>query len=152
MRARIYYQTFVPPLRKGSREKDRKRSRKNHMEVNTVKSEVDEDNSPREKESKKKVTPHEEVLAVPFKQESKGKTFRIGTKLGKDHQRQLIALVREFEDVLFEDVFAWGPEDMRGIDPAVVVHRLYMDPNFSPIKQKKTLFNDEKNIAIREEV
>ncbi|GAA0156433.1 hypothetical protein LIER_13935 [Lithospermum erythrorhizon] len=41
---------------------------------------------------------------------------------------------------------------MPGIDPAVAVHRLYVDLTFSPIKQKKRLFNDQKNIAIREEV
>ncbi|GAA0148198.1 hypothetical protein LIER_07711 [Lithospermum erythrorhizon] len=41
---------------------------------------------------------------------------------------------------------------MPGIDPAVAIHKLYIDPTFSPIKQKKRLFNDEKNTAIREEV
>ncbi|GAA0174049.1 hypothetical protein LIER_27520 [Lithospermum erythrorhizon] len=41
---------------------------------------------------------------------------------------------------------------MPRIDPAVVVHKLYVDPTFQPIKQKKRLFNDEKNQAIREEV
>ncbi|GAA0161645.1 hypothetical protein LIER_39267 [Lithospermum erythrorhizon] len=40
---------------------------------------------------------------------------------------------------------------MPGIDPAVAVHKLYVDPTFSPIKQKKRLFNDEKNTTIREE-
>ncbi|GAA0142183.1 hypothetical protein LIER_03140 [Lithospermum erythrorhizon] len=41
---------------------------------------------------------------------------------------------------------------MLGIDPTVAVNRLYMDPTFSLIKQKKRLFNDEKNTTIREEV
>ncbi|GAA0174501.1 hypothetical protein LIER_27883 [Lithospermum erythrorhizon] len=86
--------------------------------VNTVKSEVDEDNLQRERESEKKAMPHEEVLTVPFKQENKEKTFQIGTKLGKEHHQRLIALVREFEDI-----FAWGPEDMPVIDTTVVVHR-----------------------------
>ncbi|GAA0154020.1 hypothetical protein LIER_12122 [Lithospermum erythrorhizon] len=40
---------------------------------------------------------------------------------------------------------------MPSIDPAVAVHRLYTDPTFPPVKQKKKLFNDEKNTAIREE-
>ncbi|GAA0158320.1 hypothetical protein LIER_38619 [Lithospermum erythrorhizon] len=41
---------------------------------------------------------------------------------------------------------------MSGIDPAVAMHRLYIDTNFTPVKQEKRLFNDEKNAAIREEV
>ncbi|GAA0171765.1 hypothetical protein LIER_25725 [Lithospermum erythrorhizon] len=41
---------------------------------------------------------------------------------------------------------------MPGINLAVALHRLYVDLTFSPIKQKKRLFNDEKNIAIKEEV
>ncbi|GAA0138637.1 hypothetical protein LIER_00343 [Lithospermum erythrorhizon] len=41
---------------------------------------------------------------------------------------------------------------MPSIDREVAIHRLYIGPTFSPIKQKKRLFNDEKNTAIREEV
>ncbi|GAA0183486.1 hypothetical protein LIER_30887 [Lithospermum erythrorhizon] len=40
---------------------------------------------------------------------------------------------------------------MPGIDPKVATHKLYVDPTFQPIKQKKRLFNEEKNKAIREE-
>ncbi|GAA0155731.1 hypothetical protein LIER_13398 [Lithospermum erythrorhizon] len=112
-RARICYQTSVPPLNKGPNGQDRKRSRENHMEINM----------------------------------RKEKPFRIGTKLGEEHEQRLIALVREFEDV-----FVWGPEDMPGIDPAVATNKLYVDPTFSPIKQKRRIFKDKKNIAIREEV
>ncbi|GAA0163733.1 hypothetical protein LIER_19528 [Lithospermum erythrorhizon] len=90
--------------------------------------------------------PYEEVIIVPFTPGNKERTFRIGTKLGNDHQRRLITLIREFEDV-----FAWGPEDMPGIDSAVTIRKLYSNPTFSPIKQKKRFFNDEKNTAITEE-
>ncbi|GAA0153588.1 hypothetical protein LIER_11790 [Lithospermum erythrorhizon] len=41
---------------------------------------------------------------------------------------------------------------MSGIDPAVTQHILYNNSDFIPVKQKKRLFNDEKNAAIREEV
>ncbi|GAA0158406.1 hypothetical protein LIER_43447 [Lithospermum erythrorhizon] len=41
---------------------------------------------------------------------------------------------------------------MPGIDPAIVVPKSYVDSTFSPINQRKRLFNDEKNLAIREEV
>ncbi|GAA0161010.1 hypothetical protein LIER_17429 [Lithospermum erythrorhizon] len=41
---------------------------------------------------------------------------------------------------------------MPSIDPAVEVHILYIDPTFPRIKQKKRLFNIERNTTIREEV
>ena len=36
-----------------------------------------------------------------------------------------------------QDVFAWSHEDMPGIDPSVIVHRLNVNPASSPIRQKK---------------
>ena len=32
-----------------------------------------------------------------------------------------------------QDVFAWSHEDMSGIDPSVMVHRLNVPPSFAPI-------------------
>ena len=32
------------------------------------------------------------------------------------------------------EVFAWKQEDMGGIDPAVITHRLNVNPSFKPIK------------------
>ncbi|GAA0168759.1 hypothetical protein LIER_40628 [Lithospermum erythrorhizon] len=46
-KARICYQTSVPPLNKGDGEKPRKRSRKSHGEVNVVRGEEEKDNSPK---------------------------------------------------------------------------------------------------------
>ena len=36
-----------------------------------------------------------------------------------------------------QDVFSWSHEDMSGIGPSIIVHRLNMLPSFSPIQQKK---------------
>ena len=36
-----------------------------------------------------------------------------------------------------QDVFTWSHEDMPGIDPSVIVHRLNVNPASSPIQQKK---------------
>ncbi|KAL5545680.1 hypothetical protein UlMin_005367 [Ulmus minor] len=59
----------------------------------------------------------------------------------------LIIFLREHRDV-----FAWSHEDMPGIDPNVIVHRLNIDPNFKPIKQKRGTFNAERYMAINTEV
>ncbi|GAA0146343.1 hypothetical protein LIER_06324 [Lithospermum erythrorhizon] len=97
----------VPLLNKVPSERETKRSRDNHMEINTVKRKADKDNSPKEMRIEKRVMPHEKVVIVLFKQGDKEIFFRIGTKLGEDHQQLLIALIREFEYV-----FTWGPVDM----------------------------------------
>jgi len=41
---------------------------------------------------------------------------------------------------------------MPGIDPSVEVHRLNVSPSFSPIRQKKWVFAQERDRAIAEEV
>ncbi|GAA0169533.1 hypothetical protein LIER_40781 [Lithospermum erythrorhizon] len=41
---------------------------------------------------------------------------------------------------------------MSGVDPDVALHRFHVDPLFHPIKQRKRIFSEEKNLAIREEV
>ncbi|KAL5562028.1 hypothetical protein UlMin_031775 [Ulmus minor] len=43
-------------------------------------------------------------------------------------------------------------DDMPGINPNVIVHRLNIDPNFKPIKQKRRTFNAERYMAINTEV
>ena len=51
-----------------------------------------------------------------------------------------------------QDVFTWSHEDMPGIDPLVIVHRLNVNPASSPIRQKKRVFAQERDKAVAEEV
>ncbi|XP_059664113.1 uncharacterized protein LOC132309870 [Cornus florida] len=51
-----------------------------------------------------------------------------------------------------QDVFAWVHEDIPGIDPTIIEHRLNVNPNFKPIRQKRRTFTPERNQAISEEV
>ena len=51
-----------------------------------------------------------------------------------------------------QDVFAWSHEDMPGIDPSVMVHKLNVSPSFPPIRQKKQVFAQERDKAIAKEV
>lgn len=50
------------------------------------------------------------------------------------------------------DVFAWNHEDMPGIGPSVIVHRLNVDPSSRPIRQRMRSFAPERNQVIAEEV
>ena len=47
-----------------------------------------------------------------------------------------------------QDVFASSQEDMPGIDPSIMVHRLNVSPFFPHIYQKKRVFAQERNRAI----
>ena len=50
------------------------------------------------------------------------------------------------------DVFAWSPNDLVGIDPSVIEHRLNVSPGHKPVKQKKRDFGPKKEAVIRREV
>lgn len=50
------------------------------------------------------------------------------------------------------DLFAWKPEDMKGIDPKVAVHRLSIKPDAKPIKHKRHHFGEQQNEIIEKEV
>ena len=50
------------------------------------------------------------------------------------------------------DVFAWNHEDMPGIDPNIITHRLNVYPSSKLVQQKKRVFAPEQDNAINEEV
>ncbi|GAA0156742.1 hypothetical protein LIER_38337 [Lithospermum erythrorhizon] len=109
--------------------------------------EVVKDNDPKERECYKRGEPHEELESIPFHEERSSRTFKICTKLAPVHRQDLISLIRQYEEV-----FAWGPEDMPGVDAGLFIYRLHVDASFQPIKQKKRNSSDEKNLAIQKEV
>ena len=67
----------------------------------------------------------EEVLLDDSKLE---RITRIGTPASLPVKQALTTFLRENKDV-----FAWCHEDMPGINPSIIVHRLNMSPSFSPI-------------------
>ena len=75
------------------------------------------------------------------------RTIRIGTLTSPMVRQALTIFFKENQDV-----FAWSHEDMPGINPSVMVHRLNMSPSFPPICQKKRVFAQERDQAITEEV
>ena len=52
----------------------------------------------------------------------------------------------------FQDVFAWTCEEMAGIDPSIVVHKIKTYPNSKPVFQKLRQVHPRKAAAIKEEV
>ena len=71
----------------------------------------------------------------------------VGSKLAEDLRSLLIHFLKQNKDV-----FGWKQEDMGGIDPAIITHRLNVNPSFKPVKQKRRSFAPERQKAINEEV
>ncbi|KAJ9557881.1 hypothetical protein OSB04_012495 [Centaurea solstitialis] len=49
------------------------------------------------------------------------------------------------QEIEHSDCFAWSHEDMVGIDPNIISHKLNVDPTFKPVKQKRRKFAPERN-------
>ena len=58
-----------------------------------------------------------------------------GSRLPEDIRDHLIRFLRQNTGA-----FAWKQEDMGGIDPAVITHKLNVSPSFKPVKQKRRSF------------
>ena len=71
----------------------------------------------------------------------------VGSKLVEDLRSLLIHFLKHNKDV-----FAWKQEDMGGIDPAIITHRLNVNPSFKSVKQKRRSFALEIQKTINEEV
>ena len=91
--------------------------------------------------------PVEKLEEISLDSSKSGRTTKIGTSTHPAIRQELIVFLRGNRDV-----FAWGHEDMSGIDPSMMVHRLNVSPAFPPIRQKKRVFAPERDKAIAEEV
>ena len=91
--------------------------------------------------------PMEKLKEVLLDNTDHKRTTKIGTLVSPTIRQELAAFLRSNQDV-----FAWTHEDMPGIDPLVIVHRLNVSPSFPPTCQKKRVFAQERDQAIAEEV
>ncbi|MCI34993.1 hypothetical protein A2U01_0056214, partial [Trifolium medium] len=81
---------------------------------------------------KKTIQPHEETLEViNLGSEEDKKEVKIGALLDGNIKSRLIELLKEYVDV-----FAWSYQDMPGLDTNIVEHRLPLNPECPPVKQK----------------
>ena len=75
------------------------------------------------------------------------KMIRIGTMLSPEMKTRLIQLLKENLDL-----FAWTHEDMPGISPKVIQHKLNVDPERKLVQQRRRVFAPERNQVITNEV
>ena len=82
--------------------------------------------------------PSEELEPVQLRDQPKHLVY-IGSKLAEDIRSSLIRFLEQNMEV-----FAWKQEDMGGVDPAVITHKLNVNPSFKPIKKKRRSFASER--------
>ena len=90
--------------------------------------------------------PSEELEPVQLDDQPEHLAY-IGSKLAEDVRDPLIHFLKQNVEV-----FAWKQEDMGGIDPTVITHKLNVSPSFKPVKQKRRSFALKRKKAINEEV
>ena len=78
--------------------------------------------------------PSEELEPMQLDDNPKHLTY-IGSRLAEDRRHLLIHFLKHNKNV-----FAWKQEDMGGIDPAIITHRLNISSSFKPVKQKRRSF------------
>ena len=89
----------------------------------------------------------EPVEAINLGTEKDPKNLNIGGSLPGNEKRELISLLGEYLDV-----FAWSYNDMPGLDPSIVVHRLPTKEEVKPKRQKLRRFRPDLPFKIKEEV
>nr|XP_023893776.1 uncharacterized protein LOC112005710 [Quercus suber] len=82
----------------------------------------------------------EELEEIILDESKPKRTTRIGTLACQPVRQSLAAFLKKNQDV-----FAWSHEDMPGIDPSVMVHKLNVNPATPPVQQKKQVFAQERD-------
>ena len=91
--------------------------------------------------------PMEELEVVTLDESRPERTTRMGTLASQPIRQALASFLK-----MNQDVFAWSHDNMPGIDPSVIYHRLNVNPASPPIRQKKRVFAPKRDKAIAEEV
>ena len=72
--------------------------------------------------------PIEALENTPLDESNLERYTRVGTDLEEKTKKDLVQFLKKNIDV-----FAWSHEDMPGIYPSVITHRLNVSPSFKPI-------------------
>ncbi|XP_019189544.1 PREDICTED: uncharacterized protein LOC109183972 [Ipomoea nil] len=86
----------------------------------------------------------EEIEIDPRRPERR---VQIGIGLPEEIREGVIKVLRENRLV-----FAWGPEDMPGVDGSIIAHRLAVDPDHRPVVQKKRYLANDRREFVKKEV
>ncbi|KAM1945945.1 hypothetical protein ACFX13_000868 [Malus domestica] len=102
---------------------------------------------PRDDSFTQQAQPAEELKKVSISKDYPDRMVKIGTTLSPPIRLALISFLQENTEV-----FAWSYEDMPGISPDIICHRLSIDPKTKPVRQKQRSYDAEQYEAMKVEV
>ena len=88
-----------------------------------------------------------EVKKIPLDKHLPDKMVTINATLEPEEEKELLEFLRKNQDV-----FAWSASDLRSVSRDIIEHRLDINPNIKPKKQKLRKMADEKVAAVKAEV
>ena len=91
--------------------------------------------------------PTEALENIPLDESNLERYTMVGANLEEKNKKDQVQFLKKNIDV-----FAWSHEDMPGIDPSVITHRLNICPFFKLVRQKKRVFTSERDNTIKDEV
>ena len=89
----------------------------------------------------------EALETVALTEDETAKTTRIRTTLSPKMRTSLIQFLKENLDV-----FVWSHEDMSGISPEVIQHKLNVNTERKPVQQRRRAFAPKRDQAVTEKV
>jgi hypothetical protein len=99
-------------------------------------------------QEKKSIQPHQEAVElINLGTNEEKREIKIGALLEASIKERVIDLLKEYVDI-----FAWSYQDMPGLDPEIVEHRLPLKPGCPPVKQKLRRSHPDMALKIKEEV
>ncbi|VFQ84455.1 unnamed protein product [Cuscuta campestris] len=101
----------------------------------------------RKLEARPSTEPAEEVEEVPLDPQVPERKVKVGVSLTTSQRRRLVEVL-----AAYRVIFAWGPGDMTGVDPKIICHRLAVNPESRPVKQKKRFLSSERREFVSKEV
>ncbi|XP_058103487.1 uncharacterized protein LOC131247057 [Magnolia sinica] len=101
---------------------------------------------PRE-DSGERGCPEEDLILIPFDSSYPSRTVQVGSPVTSPLRIKIINLLQQYANV-----FAWSHEDMPGINPKIIVHRLNVDTDHQPILQKHKPLSLKRYTVIGEKV
>ncbi|GFZ05203.1 hypothetical protein Acr_17g0007750 [Actinidia rufa] len=91
--------------------------------------------------------PLEEVVPISIHPDYPDRHIMIGTELADELRSTLVNFLKKNYDV-----FAWSQGDVPSIDPEIAMHKLFTNPESSPVRQKRRKFAPERLKVIEDEV
>ena len=84
---------------------------------------------------------------VDFDIADQPRELTIGSDLSTDERDSLIQLL-----ISYLDIFEWSYEDMSGLDPSIVQHRLPLLPHAKPVKEKLRRLHPRWSSQVNEKI